>query len=1644
MKKTIYSLLSLILAVLMIFPLLTACKSLGNGDGETSGITETGSNSNESGSDVDTDSESSSQTDADSESNDVTDETESDNNVADDVELEGVFGPSIINANKAANSVQSYYTEAARNNYRVTNSNVTIDFALKKVGKGNVGLQAIKSPSGGTYIEDTMDVFVRMDDGETYYSSSSNESVRPNIFRLGYYYYDVHFLGENFVSGLEVSDTKNLNLAYFTQESKDIAETKMKNGEKFITIAGKDAYICTNSKKLDYEAEEFNAIELTVKAPSGSNGEIYYLSGEDTGHSSAKSIKFMLNADGEYHTYTIILSDGVGYEGTIRNLRIDIDGATAGDVVCIKDLKLLKVDTDSPKIVLDRTFHTYSDKLHQALHFIAKEDTDGIDEIGMITHVSTDKVDKLIVKADGKTYDSIESVKDWSTAEYVGFDIKDVGVFGYILADDKNSGTIKVTLEGDKYVITQSSKPVGGAIFSPVDSTDNDFVMGQRIYTDEDHEFDAFIFEAEFERNHSIGISSSNYVSYDAIRGAFTFSIDGVGFNPPYFYQWNKHYTTDITIKTRNDARNIYIRTITDHGTLEGAALLDGDGLLLPIPLEVSKNFGSEDEEPLYYCGDKTYGETVFPLALDANEQYKLTVVNVYQNWGNYPIKQLSSIQYFAPYYHLSAGVTESSCIAPWYNDHGRNLWTLPDFRSMSAPLWCDMEGENHSNQPQHTHGGYHTFLEYTDADGKYNASENYSNVITSAGLSYAEAVMSYISDDGKIKVEYTHMEFPQIDEMRSFYEIKYEILEDVSIENFKRDFAFYSTRGYGGNYEKIGYVGADGKVAYENYEKFKGDAAYLTLGKESPYVSFFNLVGGNDENNVNTGIVIHSSDITIGGKKFDGNFAIKGEKYKYSLTLDLGETTLKKGDVMTINMVIIPWGSHLSTDDSNMQNIREDSALKPLKVDVSKGERIESVFLPKVRTDDGKSAEFTLSGGANNVAVRVYGFDKLTAPRVFEKIDGKWVEYKLSSAENPDKTNNYNYYDGYFTYYDGDGTYSYSFVTNMTEVDENGKVTHLGERTFRIVAEDDFEPWPEKPDDGSDDPLNFFASPGDLLIYSNNGAISGFGSAEISNDGTYITFTGDGKGVSETYFSIFSQTKSEDMLNTGHYIVIKYRFPTTNTAQTNFQFFVATHNGSTAGKINGNGDNVTVPTVADNKWHVAIIDLKANPIPAFVDVDGEYYASHLRIDVFNAPMGVNDSVDIAYVGMTNDLEKLYTYDAEAKDISTVVGSGTGGSGSSGATPKPEGSDTYIDASSGYHRSELTYAGNVDFINGYGDKGAKEPFASKQNSLKLGPTVIMHNASTVEGTFILCFAGWTVVDSGIEKYVWSADGGKTWHDASLYNKTGYGDPGDAIKDAANKRAEKDLSAYYTGTTFQGASGSPSGVAADLSDYKGKTVNVTFAAIPKDDPKGLCLVLQVNVVHVPNEKGEVEVESYDGVASDYIDSSSKYLCATVPYGSAIDFVNGAGPNGDDTASFANMYGCKGTPATIVHNSSTFTATDGKEIVYIGGWGLATGGFEKYVWTADGGKTWHDAYLYNREKFADSPEPIINNAIFRSGDSNIGLYAAGTNFQGKAGGVAADLSEYAGQTVDVMFAMVPVLNNETVCLVVNIKGVTVPAK
>ena len=199
---------------------------------------------------------------------------------------------------------------------------------------------------------------------------------------------------------------------------------------------------------------------------------------------------------------------------------------------------------------------------------------------------------------------------------------------------------------------------------------------------------------------------------------------------------------------------------------------------------------------------------------------------------------------------------------------------------------------------------------------------------------------------------------------------------------------------------------------------------------------------GGPGGTYVNLSFLIRDYDVILDGKKIHPKLIIKEGKLHMSLSLDLGEVVFKKGDKISLNVIILPWGSEVSdysgekfAPDQNVRDVRANSLLSPFKLTAGEDTEITNgIFMPTAKTANGKSACFTISGGENNFALRVDGFDRLGIPTIYENIDGNWERYEISSENTPDKNGYCHTYDGYNVFYNDDGSYSYSFIVTMTE----------------------------------------------------------------------------------------------------------------------------------------------------------------------------------------------------------------------------------------------------------------------------------------------------------------------------------------------------------------------------------------------------------------------------------------------------------------------------------------------------------------------------------------------------------------------------------------------------------------------------------
>ena len=1344
-------------------------------------------------------------------------------------------------SNSLKNGVNPYFTDSTKEQLTIENQIMDLGYGMKGAS-GNMQVQHLSTKSGVPYIQNTMDIVLNMKNGKSYYASKSYDSSILNIYRYGYYFYETRIEGQTFIN--ELVREKELNYDLSKATSYNMYSAKYDKNTGILSArhnTADDPQIRFNENT--FAAADYDYLQFKMRVTEEKECSIYIVV-----DGQYQCYDFTSIPGDEFVTYTVPLNDVPNYSGTISQIRFDINGSNLSTVE-FSEVTVFKASyNDAPMdLTLQRTFFTYSNKLHHMVQLSTKSTVADVASVDMVTKIDANTVDKLIVKDKNGLKYTLDGV-DWASAEFVGFDIKNAGIFGYILPiyDEtvyknlrhEGVGNLNVTLKDGVYTITQR-KTLNGDKLVPSDEhtrNGNDFYMGQRVYTDENHTFDEFVKQAAIERNPLTsenitvdnGHNNAEFVAYDPIRGSYVFTLTGAGFSNSFYLYPNRQHRVSISVVGDELDREMYFMTrMNDNGCLESAALLGNGDMLLPVPMEVCKNFAGDGENTIYNLDDADYAETYFPMVVKANQKVGYAVVHAYQNWGIFPLKQISSIQYHQPFYHLSTGVTESNCIVP-FADAGP---LLSDHRAMSAPFW--------KTQPQHTSGGSHVFLHYTTAEGNSVLSNTTYATIDSYGPTYCDIDLGFISSDSKIEAQYTHMEFPQTDENRAFYEFTYEFKEDVSFKDFKKDFKFYRcTSNATGTYNRIGFLDENNKSKVVD-ASYSGYVGYV-LGDNAPYFSFFDMRDCAPDTDTHTGYVnisylIKDAEIICNGEKITPNFYINnymmGSSSCISLSLNLDEVTFKKGDTIKINAILMPWGSHLLNDgienfaegqyeytsvigqdengdpiyymDKNVRDVRENTILNPFTATpVNNAQKLDSVWLPKIKTTNGKSAEFTVTGGNNNCVVRVYGFEKLTSPVIEEFINGKWMTYRVASASKKDDRGYGYFYDGYMVHYDEDGTYSYSFVIPMN----NG-----AERKFRITSEADFKAWPEVPYDETNkvttegDPLNVYID-GKELVSFKDGSISLLNDVKLIENEEAFFFARyfPKSGLDEVNLTVFERTQDgyEKLETTGKYGVIKYRIPADAPSQLeNIQFWASTE----VDAPRDNRESFSFSGIQqDGEWHVIIVDLY-NTISTFnPDENGNFTAKFFRIDLPNDPVDEGMYIDIAYLGLCDNLEEIYELNKDMKEV-TLVLNGSGGEQIDPTTGKPP-------------KEAVKWQVTLTDICVNGVRLGSDQKTNEPINLGCGDYEFKTASS-------LSIAGRFFIEGGVKEYKYRVIGNKT-------TTTSFGKGSDKVPGVSDGDAYANIASglgmtndSLKGVTFNGDK------IFDLSEFRGQSVTVEMIAVP---------------------------------------------------------------------------------------------------------------------------------------------------------------------------------------------------------------------
>lgn len=373
--------------------------------------------------------------------------------------------------------------------------------------------------------------------------------------------------------------------------------------------------------------------------------------------------------------------------------------------------------------------------------------------------------------------------------------------------------------------------------------------------------------------------------------------------------------------------------------------------------------------------------------------------------------------------------------------------------------------------------------------------------------------------------------------------------------------------------------------------------------------------------------------------------------------------------------------------------------------------------------------------------------------------------------------------------------------------------------------------------------------------------------------------------------------------------------------------------------------------------------------------------------------------------------------------------------------------------------------------NGTGQNGGARAYETAIPMANMNTYAPVYDASGIVAKMgsdsTITFSGYAVVKGGVEKYMWSADNGKTWYDMKtsilsnadvstliaaeshaensmigLHIQNANDANGDEVKytfggdDHICERADFDentvngKNAYYTITASM--EGTP---------YENKTnLNIIFAAVPSEDSSMRCEIMRVINYNPPVNYVSQTLE----VRSDVLVGSEDYLSAAFTKDKATAY------NAENNFDFSSCYGVSANSGNRVADAGLYSlradnSSDDyeniralfkdfpvKKSMTFYGYAMLEGGTEGYYWSPDYGKTWIPCIVDSTSITSTDP--------YRKEDQDFLLRVRRNWYDGRSfepagsmlnnafvprdkAGLKIDLSEYTGKIVDVIVAAKP---------------------
>jgi hypothetical protein len=509
----------------------------------------------------------------------------------------------------------------------------------------------------------------------------------------------------------------------------------------------------------------------------------------------------------------------------------------------------------------------------------------------------------------------------------------------------------------------------------------------------------------------------------------------------------NSHVRTDLRIQNDDRPRSAYLRLYNNYGCLEATVLTDKHGVPLPIQVQTGKNFGGEKEEGELE-GDHAFGESILRFELDAGEVFEGRVLHLFGNWGNHPLKQISSIRFYRHYFHASIGPTETICYVPFPYPRGDGItYSLADVRGLSTPMW--------PGQPQHDHVSVIGYLRYQTTAGWVQPRLTHTSIYHT-GPNFARMAMDYRTEDDRADARFEFFELPQTDETRCFSRIRYTFEKELPLAAPPSEaIRFVNAGAYivGTVHDRVTWIAEDGK---RKTETVPPDGSFALrgepLGTESPFVTAYAHEHGNIL------FLVRSWKARLEGREAPPAVTVQGGERFTEVYLTAPETVerILPGDFVEAEIVVVPYGEAGATDDTPGYEHRHYGPQGPA-IDVLRGTLVEP-FPWRVRSNENGVAEVKVSGGLDSQVLIVEGLSERRCPMLWENAGG-WMYVDSQVHGN----------DGTHLYRCKDGSVGAVFVVNtrpgqqhhylVCEPPDHGPVRAVGTRNGRVTVEYDGAP---------------------------------------------------------------------------------------------------------------------------------------------------------------------------------------------------------------------------------------------------------------------------------------------------------------------------------------------------------------------------------------------------------------------------------------------------------------------------------------------------------------------------------------------------------------------------------------------------------